>query len=98
VIAVESIPQTIPDHGVDHLRIAHLHAVAQVNGVWRHAHAFHAANNKYAACALMASCAFATRANRNRKAGSENKRFSQRGYSGNRSLTCGPCPCAAPKI
>ena len=39
VVAVEGIPQPVPDHRVDHLGIAHLDAVAQMDAVRRLAHA-----------------------------------------------------------
>src|SRR5262249_1998752 len=45
VIAVEGIPQAVLDHGVDHLRVAHLGAVAQMHAVRRLAHAFLAAGD-----------------------------------------------------
>ena len=45
VVAVEGIPQPVADHGVDHLRVAHLDAVAQMHGVRRLAHAFLAAGD-----------------------------------------------------
>jgi hypothetical protein len=38
VVAVEGVPQAVLDHGVDHLDVAHLGAVAQVRGVRRLAH------------------------------------------------------------
>ena len=38
VVAVEGIGQSILDHGIDHLEIAHLHARAQMRAVWRHGH------------------------------------------------------------
>ncbi len=39
VVAVEGVPQAIPDHGIDHLRVAHLDAVAQMDAVRRLTHA-----------------------------------------------------------
>ena len=45
MIAVEGIPQAVLDHGVDHLEVAHLHAVAQMRAVRRHAHQFLAAGD-----------------------------------------------------
>src|ERR1035437_7524999 len=38
VVAVEGVPQPVLDHGVDYLEVAHLHAVAQMLAVRRHAH------------------------------------------------------------
>src|SRR5215468_6331839 len=40
VVAVEGIPQTVLDHGVDQFEAAHLDAAAQVLGVRSHAHGF----------------------------------------------------------
>ena len=45
VIAVEGVPQAVLDHGVDHFERAHLHAVAQMRAVRRHAHGFLAAGD-----------------------------------------------------
>src|SRR3984893_17871444 len=39
VVAVEGVPQTVLQHGVGHLELAHLGAVAHVRGVRRLAHA-----------------------------------------------------------
>ncbi len=39
MIAVEGVPQAVLQHGVDHLELAHLGAVAQMRGVRRLAHA-----------------------------------------------------------
>ena len=44
VIAVEGVPQAVPDHGVDHLPITHLHPVAQMGAMGGSAHGFLAAN------------------------------------------------------
>ena len=43
VIAVEGVPQAVLDHRVDHLEVAHLHAVAQMLAVRRQRHRFLAA-------------------------------------------------------
>ena len=45
VIAVEGVPQAVLEHGVDHLELAHLGAVAQMRGVRRLAHALLAADH-----------------------------------------------------
>ena len=45
MVAVEGIPQSVFDHGVDEIHRAHLHAAAQILGVRRHAHGFLAAGN-----------------------------------------------------
>ena len=45
VVAVEGVPQAVLDHGVDHLEVAHLHAVAQMRAVRRLAHGFLAAGH-----------------------------------------------------
>src|SRR6476646_7254139 len=45
VVAVEGIPETVLDHGIDHLEIAHLHAAAQMRAVRRLAHGFLAAGH-----------------------------------------------------
>jgi hypothetical protein len=45
VIAVEGVPQAVLDHGVDHLVVAHLHAVAQMGAVRRLAHRLLAAGS-----------------------------------------------------
>ena len=52
MIAVEGIPQPVLDHGVDHLERAHLHAVAQMLGVRRHAHGLLAAGDHDLAVAV----------------------------------------------
>jgi hypothetical protein len=43
VVAVEGIPQAVTDHGVDHVPVAHLHALAEIGGVLGAAHALLAA-------------------------------------------------------
>src|SRR5439155_13261972 len=43
VIAVEGIPQAVLDHRVDHLEVAHLHAIAQMLAMRCEAHRFLAA-------------------------------------------------------
>ena len=43
VVAVERVPQPVLQHRVDEFQAAHLGAVAQMRGVRRQAHAFHAA-------------------------------------------------------
>ena len=45
VVAVEGVPEAVLDHGVDHLEVAHLHAVAQMRAVRRLAHRFLAAGD-----------------------------------------------------
>src|SRR5580700_3131354 len=45
VVAVEGVPQAVPDHRIDHLEIAHLHARAQIGAVRRDAHGLLAAGN-----------------------------------------------------
>ncbi len=45
VVAVEGIPQAVLDHGVDHVEVAHLHAVAQMGAMRGHAHGFLAARD-----------------------------------------------------
>jgi hypothetical protein len=45
VIAVEGIPQPVLDHGVDHLDVAHLGAVAEVEAMGTETHALLAAGN-----------------------------------------------------
>ena len=52
VIAVEGIPQAVLDHGVDHLEVAHLHAVAKMRAVRRLAHRFLAAGDDDVAVAV----------------------------------------------
>src|SRR5262245_38734933 len=45
VVAVEGVPEAVLDHGVDELDAAHLHALAQMLAVRRHAHGFLAAGD-----------------------------------------------------
>ncbi|MCY1231471.1 hypothetical protein D9M72_439210 [compost metagenome] len=45
VIAVEGVGQTVLDHRVDHLEIAHLHAAAKMRAMRRHRHGLHAAGD-----------------------------------------------------
>ena len=45
VVAVKGVPQPVLDHRVDHLGVAHLDAVAQMDAVRRLAHAFLAAGD-----------------------------------------------------
>src|SRR3546814_10196405 len=45
MIAVEGVPEPVLDHGVDHLEIAHLRALAQLGAVRRQAHALLAAGD-----------------------------------------------------
>src|SRR5438034_3362884 len=40
MIAIEGIPETVLDHGIDHIEIAHFHAAAQMGAVRRLAHGF----------------------------------------------------------
>ena len=45
MIAVEGVPQAILQHRIDHLHLAHLHAIAQMGGMRRLAHALLAADH-----------------------------------------------------
>ena len=45
MVAVEGIPQSVLDHGVDEIDGAHLHTAAQILGVRGHAHGFLAAGD-----------------------------------------------------
>src|SRR4029078_5379508 len=45
VVAVEGVPQTFLDHGVDQFKAAHLDAAAQILRMRRHAHGFLAAGD-----------------------------------------------------
>ena len=51
VVAVEGIPQTVLQHGIDEFQATHLGAVAQVRGMGGQAHAFHAAGGDDSALA-----------------------------------------------
>ena len=45
VVAVENVPEAVLDHRIDHLRVAHPDAVAQMDAVRREAHALLAAGD-----------------------------------------------------
>src|SRR5260221_291755 len=52
VVAVEGVPQPILDHRIDHLRVAHPNAIAQVDAMRRQAHALLAAGDDDLAVAV----------------------------------------------
>src|SRR5207249_5511748 len=52
VVAIKGVPQAVLDHGVDHLVVAHLHAVAKMLAVRGHAHRFLAARDHDLAVAV----------------------------------------------
>ena len=56
VIAVESVPQAVLDHGVDHLEVAHLDAGAQMLAVRRQRHGFLAAGDDDLGVAVAICC------------------------------------------
>jgi hypothetical protein len=94
VIAVESIPQTILDHGINHLEIAHFHPAAKVRAVRRLTHGF-LTSGDYDLGITVEDCLIAERNRPQPRAAqlvdAPSRRF-HRNARGDRSLPCGILP------